>query len=66
MNFAGELGPADELTARIDIEVDSPGPSRVIQSVGLKARSGTARVHAPRHLQVQRHSKLTVLTNLII
>ncbi|XP_041963410.1 centrosomal protein of 192 kDa isoform X1 [Alosa sapidissima] len=51
MSTTGELGPADELTARIDIEVDSPGPSRVIQSVGLKARSGTARVHAPRHLQ---------------
>ncbi|XP_042565135.1 centrosomal protein of 192 kDa isoform X2 [Clupea harengus] len=47
----GELGTAEEFTARIDIELDSPGPSRVIQSVGLKARSGTVRVHAPKHLQ---------------
>ena len=52
----GELGPAEEFTARIDIELDSPGPSRVIQSVGLKARSGTVRVHAPKHLQVLRET----------
>ncbi|KAL2083861.1 hypothetical protein ACEWY4_019379 [Coilia grayii] len=51
ISTTGELGPADEFTAHIDIEVDRPGPSCVIQSVGLKARSGTARVHAPRHLQ---------------
>lgn len=49
---AGELGPADEYSARVDIEVDSPGPSHVIQSVALRARSGTPRVHAPKDLQV--------------
>ncbi len=49
---AGELGPADEYSARVDIEVDSPGPSHVIQSVSLRARSGTPRVHAPKDLQV--------------
>uniref|UniRef100_A0A8C1RCP5 Centrosomal protein 192 n=1 Tax=Cyprinus carpio TaxID=7962 RepID=A0A8C1RCP5_CYPCA len=48
---AGELGPADEYSARVDIEVDSPGPSHVIQSVALRARSGTPRVHAPKDLQ---------------
>ncbi|XP_060778074.1 centrosomal protein of 192 kDa isoform X3 [Neoarius graeffei] len=48
---AGELGPPDEFSARVDIEVDSPGPSRVIQSVALRARSGTARIHAPKDLQ---------------
>ncbi|XP_035386391.1 centrosomal protein of 192 kDa isoform X2 [Electrophorus electricus] len=48
---SGELGPADDFSARVDIEVDSPGPSRVIQSVALRARSGTARVHAPKDLQ---------------
>ncbi|XP_017329785.2 centrosomal protein of 192 kDa isoform X1 [Ictalurus punctatus] len=47
----GELGPPDEFTARVDIEVDNPGPSHVIQSVALRARSGTARVHAPKDLQ---------------
>ncbi|XP_046702949.1 centrosomal protein of 192 kDa isoform X2 [Silurus meridionalis] len=47
----GELGTPDEFGARVDIEVDSPGPSRVIQSVPLRARSGTARVHAPKDLQ---------------
>ncbi|XP_052474858.1 centrosomal protein of 192 kDa isoform X3 [Carassius gibelio] len=48
---SGELGPADEYSARVDIEVDSPGPSHVIQSVALRARSGTPRVHAPKDLQ---------------
>uniref|UniRef100_G3NHS0 Centrosomal protein 192 n=1 Tax=Gasterosteus aculeatus aculeatus TaxID=481459 RepID=G3NHS0_GASAC len=48
---SGELGPADEYSARVDIEVDSPGPSHVIRSVPLRARSGTARVHAPKDLQ---------------
>ncbi|KAG7470070.1 hypothetical protein MATL_G00135730 [Megalops atlanticus] len=48
---SGELGPAEEYSARVDIEVDSPGPSHVIRSVPLRARSGTARVHAPKDLQ---------------
>lgn len=50
--FTGELGSADEYSARVEIEVDSPGPSQVIQSIPLRARSGTARVHAPKDLQV--------------
>ncbi|XP_039973029.1 centrosomal protein of 192 kDa isoform X2 [Xiphias gladius] len=49
--FSGELGPADEYVARVDIELDSPGPSHVIWSIPLSARSGTARVHAPKDLQ---------------
>ncbi|KAF7654653.1 hypothetical protein LDENG_00066660 [Lucifuga dentata] len=48
---SGELGPPDEYNARVDIEVDCPGPSHVIRSVPLRARSGTARVHAPKDLQ---------------
>ncbi|KAI3361498.1 hypothetical protein L3Q82_013647, partial [Scortum barcoo] len=48
---SGELGPPDEYSARVDIEVDSPGPSHVIRSIPLRARSGTARVHAPKDLQ---------------
>lgn len=48
---SGALGPADEYSARVDIEVDCPGPSHVIRSVPLRARSGTARVHAPKDLQ---------------
>uniref|UniRef100_A0A3Q2VYR2 Centrosomal protein 192 n=1 Tax=Haplochromis burtoni TaxID=8153 RepID=A0A3Q2VYR2_HAPBU len=51
LSFLGELGPADEYSARVDIEVDSPGPSCVIRSIPLRARSGTARVHAPKDLQ---------------
>ncbi|KAG7259872.1 hypothetical protein CRUP_025070, partial [Coryphaenoides rupestris] len=47
----GDLGPAEEYVARIDVEVDSPGPSHVIRSVPLQARVGTARVHAPKDLQ---------------
>nr|XP_057909656.1 centrosomal protein of 192 kDa isoform X3 [Doryrhamphus excisus] len=49
---SGELGPADEYNARIDIEVDTPGASHVIKSVPVRARSGTARVHAPKDLQI--------------
>ncbi|KAJ8291078.1 hypothetical protein GJAV_G00021130 [Gymnothorax javanicus] len=49
---SGALGPADEYCARVDIEVDSPGPSHVIQSVQLRARSGLARVHAPKDMQM--------------
>uniref|UniRef100_A0A8C2T670 Centrosomal protein 192 n=1 Tax=Coturnix japonica TaxID=93934 RepID=A0A8C2T670_COTJA len=45
------LGPAEEFLARVDVEVDSPGPSSVIQSVLLRARAGTARIHAPKDLQ---------------
>ncbi|XP_076016807.1 centrosomal protein of 192 kDa isoform X2 [Genypterus blacodes] len=48
---AGELDPADEYNGRVDIEVDCPGPSHVIRSILLRARSGTARVHAPKDLQ---------------
>ncbi|KAM6967635.1 centrosomal protein of 192 kDa [Aplochiton taeniatus] len=48
---SGELDPPDEYSARVDVEVDSPGPSQVIQSIPLRARSGTARVHAPKDLQ---------------
>ena len=52
LGLTEELGLADEYSARVDIEVDSPGPSHVIQSIPLRARSGTARVHAPKDLQV--------------
>ncbi|XP_069709348.1 centrosomal protein of 192 kDa [Phaenicophaeus curvirostris] len=45
------LGPADEYLARIDVEVDSAGPSSVITSIPLRARAGTARIHAPKDLQ---------------
>uniref|UniRef100_A0A665TA93 Centrosomal protein 192 n=1 Tax=Echeneis naucrates TaxID=173247 RepID=A0A665TA93_ECHNA len=51
-SFSGELGPPDEYVARVDIELDTPGPSHVIWSIPLSARSGTARVHAPKDLQV--------------
>ncbi|XP_072317794.1 centrosomal protein of 192 kDa isoform X2 [Eucyclogobius newberryi] len=46
-----ELGQPDEFVARVDIEVDSPGRTHVIRSIPLRARSGTARVHAPKDLQ---------------
>uniref|UniRef100_A0A8C0BQX2 Centrosomal protein 192 n=1 Tax=Buteo japonicus TaxID=224669 RepID=A0A8C0BQX2_9AVES len=45
------LGPADEFLARVDVEVDSPGPSSVIKSIPLRARAGIARIHAPKDLQ---------------
>nr|XP_047933092.1 centrosomal protein of 192 kDa isoform X2 [Anser cygnoides] len=45
------LGPADEFLARVDVELDSPGPSSVIKSIPLRARAGTARIHAPKDLQ---------------
>ncbi|XP_019380490.1 PREDICTED: centrosomal protein of 192 kDa isoform X2 [Gavialis gangeticus] len=45
------LGPADEFVARVDVEVDSLGPTNVINSIPLRARAGTARIHAPQDLQ---------------
>uniref|UniRef100_A0A8C8R9E4 Centrosomal protein 192 n=1 Tax=Pelusios castaneus TaxID=367368 RepID=A0A8C8R9E4_9SAUR len=50
------LGPADEFLARVDVEVDSPGPTSVIKSIPLRARAGTARIHAPKDLQTIRLS----------
>lgn len=51
MSSTEELGLPDEFVARVDVEVDSPGPTHVIRSIPLRARSGTARVHAPKDLQ---------------
>ncbi|XP_030044497.1 centrosomal protein of 192 kDa-like, partial [Microcaecilia unicolor] len=51
LSATDSLGPAEEFLARIDVEVDSPGPANVIKSVLLKARTGTARIHAPKDLQ---------------
>lgn len=50
--FLDSLGPAEEFLARVDVEVDSPGPSTVIKSISLRARAGTAKIHIPKHLQV--------------
>ncbi|XP_054046587.1 centrosomal protein of 192 kDa isoform X1 [Rissa tridactyla] len=51
ISCSDSLGPADEFLARVDVEVDSPGPSSVIKSIPLRARAGTARIHAPKDLQ---------------
>ncbi|XP_012820826.2 centrosomal protein of 192 kDa isoform X4 [Xenopus tropicalis] len=48
---AGTLGPAEEFMARVDVEVDSPGPACILKSVPLRARAGCARIHAPKDLQ---------------
>ncbi|XP_026944430.1 centrosomal protein of 192 kDa isoform X1 [Sagmatias obliquidens] len=45
------LDSAEEFLARVDIEVDSPNPTPVIKSINLRARTGVARIHAPRDLQ---------------
>uniref|UniRef100_A0A8C5R1G7 Centrosomal protein 192 n=1 Tax=Leptobrachium leishanense TaxID=445787 RepID=A0A8C5R1G7_9ANUR len=45
------LGPAEVYVARVDVEVDSPGPACVLKSVPLHARAGCARIHAPKDLQ---------------
>ncbi|KAK2514309.1 Cep192 [Columba livia] len=51
VSCSDSLGLADEFLARVDVEVDSPGPSSVIKSIPLRARAGTARIHAPKDLQ---------------
>ncbi|XP_029446800.1 centrosomal protein of 192 kDa isoform X2 [Rhinatrema bivittatum] len=51
LSAADSLGPAEEFLARVDVEIDSPGPTNIIKSVPLKARTGTARIHAPKDLQ---------------
>ncbi|KAL4682486.1 hypothetical protein H8959_002041 [Pygathrix nigripes] len=45
------LDSAEEFSAKVDIEVDSPNPTAVLRSVSLRARAGIARIHAPRDLQ---------------
>uniref|UniRef100_A0A0D9RY34 Centrosomal protein 192 n=1 Tax=Chlorocebus sabaeus TaxID=60711 RepID=A0A0D9RY34_CHLSB len=45
------LDSAEEFSAKVDIEVDSPNPTPVLKSVSLRARAGIARIHAPRDLQ---------------
>ncbi|KAM9024220.1 centrosomal protein of 192 kDa isoform 1-T2 [Ara ararauna] len=56
ISCSDSLGPPDEFLARVDVEVDSPGPSSVIKSIALRARAGTARIHAPKDLQTIRLS----------
>uniref|UniRef100_A0A8C5X2I2 Centrosomal protein 192 n=1 Tax=Malurus cyaneus samueli TaxID=2593467 RepID=A0A8C5X2I2_9PASS len=51
ISCSDSLGAADEFLARVDVEVDSPGPGTVIKSISLRARAGTARIHAPKDLQ---------------
>ncbi|KAM5158224.1 centrosomal protein of 192 kDa [Mantella aurantiaca] len=53
-NSADFLGPPEEFTARVDIEIDSPGPSCMLKSIQLRARVGCARIHAPKDLQTLR------------
>ncbi|XP_054443294.1 centrosomal protein of 192 kDa [Pteronotus mesoamericanus] len=45
------LDSAEEFLARVDIEVDSPNPTPIIKSISLRARTGIARIHAPKDLQ---------------
>ncbi|XP_072902818.1 centrosomal protein of 192 kDa isoform X3 [Hemitrygon akajei] len=45
------VGVPEEYLARIDVEVDTPGPSNVINSIPLCSRVGIVRIHAPKHLQ---------------
>ncbi|XP_036260379.1 centrosomal protein of 192 kDa [Molothrus ater] len=51
ISSSDSLGPAEEFLARVDVEVDSPGPSTVIKSIFLRARAGTARIRIPKDLQ---------------
>ncbi|CAI9536491.1 unnamed protein product [Staurois parvus] len=53
-NSAGSLGPPEEFAARVDIEIDSPGPACMLKSIQLRARVGCARIHAPKDLQTVR------------
>ncbi|XP_014726355.1 PREDICTED: centrosomal protein of 192 kDa isoform X1 [Sturnus vulgaris] len=51
ISCSDSLGLAEEFLARVDVEVDSPGPSTVIKSISLRARAGTARIHIPKDLE---------------
>ena len=46
------LGGPEELSARLDVEVDTPSSLISLSSVGLRASVGTARLHAPGDLDV--------------
>ncbi|KAM4906267.1 centrosomal protein of 192 kDa [Sylvia borin] len=51
ISSSDSLDPAEEFLGRVDVEVDSPGPSTVIKSISLKARAGTVKIHIPRQFQ---------------
>ncbi|XP_039562236.1 centrosomal protein of 192 kDa [Passer montanus] len=51
ISSSDSLGPTEDFLARVDVEVDSPGPSTVIKSIFLRARAGTARIHIPKDLE---------------
>ncbi|XP_066040888.1 centrosomal protein of 192 kDa [Chamaea fasciata] len=51
ISSSDSLDPAEEFLARVDVEVDSPGPSTVIKSISLRARAGTAKIHIPKQFQ---------------
>ncbi|XP_075386005.1 centrosomal protein of 192 kDa isoform X3 [Tenrec ecaudatus] len=45
------LDSAEEYLARVDVELDSPNSVPAINSISLRARTGIARIHAPKDLQ---------------
>ncbi len=45
-------GPPERYTARVDVEVDTPNSQAPLSTVGLQAAVGTARLHAPRDMDV--------------
>ncbi|XP_074843586.1 centrosomal protein of 192 kDa [Carettochelys insculpta] len=51
ISLSDTLCAAEEFLARVDVEIDSPGPTSVIKNIPLRARAGTARIHAPKDLQ---------------
>ncbi|KAG9479097.1 hypothetical protein GDO78_012646 [Eleutherodactylus coqui] len=67
------LGPPEEFIARVDIEVDSPGPSCLLRSIPLHARVGSILVSADmsfvngsKHLHVIFSSFRTVSLKIIV
>ncbi|XP_032875321.1 centrosomal protein of 192 kDa isoform X3 [Amblyraja radiata] len=45
------LGAAEDYLGRINVEVDTPGPRNVINSIHLCSRVGVVRIHAPKNQQ---------------
>lgn len=66
LNFSDYLGPPDEYSARIDVEVDSPESANVLKSIPLSARSGTPRIYAPKGLQVYPEKRVFLSYDLFL
>ena len=58
-------GPAEDFSARINLEIDSPSSAANLTSVLLRGTAGTARLHAPRFATLFQPAFLVFVFNFL-